>query len=494
MAREHGRRHAAVVVVHAVVGAAIAVALLASVKASVGPFDTTLSVRPGLSGHTTVHLAPLGTVRLDTHDTPVRVDARVDELRLTEAEAIARRPAILDSLADRVTEDARSGLLDLLVRAVVVAVFGGALGAYLASRTWRAAVGGAGTALVVVLGVGAGSVLTWRPEAVAEPRYTGLLTVAPRAVGDVQSVVQRFGEHRSQLAELVGNVVTVYRAAEQLPAVRAGIDEVRVLHVSDIHNNPQAFAVTEELIRRFDVDVVVDTGDITDWGTGAESQLLGGIGRLGVPYVYVRGNHDSGGTQLAVAAQPNTVVLDGTSTVVAGVRFFGLGDPRYTPDKGDEDEDAGALEAGARRLRRSLQAETRIVDVLVVHDPLLALRSLDLVPLVLAGHRHDAQVHVRGGGEATVLLQGSTGGAGLRGLQGESPKPLQAAVLYLDGRTDRLVALDQVTIRGVGDPGVQIDRQVFVDPEEEADDAGTGPADGEAGVTGGGTPSPTTAR
>lgn len=470
MGTQHRIRHGLVVAVHAVAGAVIAVALAASVKVPVGPFDATLAVRPGLSGQTVVHLAPLGSVRLDTHDTPVDVHARIDELRITEAEAIARRPAILDSLADQVAVDARHGLEQLLVKALLMALVGGAIGGFVAARSWRALVAGGGSALLVVGAIGGASVMTWRPEAVAEPHYTGLLTVAPRAVGDVQSVVQRFGEHRSQLAEMVGNVVTLYRAAESLPAVRAGIDEVRVLHVADIHNNPQAFDVMEELIERFDVDLVADSGDITDWGTDAESHLLGRISRLGVPYVWVRGNHDSGRTQVAVAAEANAVVLDGTSATIEGLTFFGFGDPRYTPDKGGGDEDGDAVATGARRLRRALQAERSAVDVLLVHDPKLAERARDLVPLVLGGHRHAVELDAGDEGEGVLLVQGSTGGAGLRGLQGEEPKPLQAAVLYFDGRRDRLVAYDQITIRGIGDPGVQIDRRVLDLDEDEAED------------------------
>ena len=75
------------------------------------------------------------------------------------------------------------------------------------------------------------------------------------------------------------------------------------------------------------------TPETTDWGSEPESQLLDQISRLGVPYVWVRGNHDSRRTQDVVAAQPNGVVLDGDARDVAGLRMWGLGDPRYTPDK-----------------------------------------------------------------------------------------------------------------------------------------------------------------
>ena len=43
----------------------------------------------------------------------------------------------------------------------------------------------------------------------------------------------------------------------------AGID-LRALHVSDIHNNPVALELVERVVATFAVDLVVDTGDITD--------------------------------------------------------------------------------------------------------------------------------------------------------------------------------------------------------------------------------------
>ena len=50
-----------------------------------------------------------------------------------------------------------------------------------------------------------------------------------------------------------------------------------------------------QVTEQFGVDAVLDTGDITDWGSSPENRLIGSVGTLGVPYVYIRGNHDSGG-------------------------------------------------------------------------------------------------------------------------------------------------------------------------------------------------------
>ncbi len=478
---------AARVVLFALAGAMIALVLAGRVPAHVGPFDTTVGARPSLSGSTVVHLAPLGTIELDTHDWPVRLDLRVEELGLDEAERIADNPQVIDHLGDDVADDVRAALVRLVLRCVLVAVAGGILGALAARLRWQSAVAGLATGAVLVVGAGAGAAATFDANAVAEPRYTGLLSRAPTAVGDVEDIIDRFGEYREQLSDLVGNVVTLYLTAEDLPTFVPTDDTIRVLHVSDIHLNPQAFDLMKQLTEQFDVDAIADTGDIVDWGTEPESQLLGQIGDLEVPYVFVRGNHDSHSTQRAVADQPNAVVLDGDAAEVAGLRFWGIGDPRYTPNKdqaaaGPSEQDRA--EAFAPEVADGLAAaEPPEVDVVLVHDARIAADIGGEVPLVLAGHTHEPADELiepageddQSGGTDTpeepppdtrLLVEGSTGGAGLRGLQGDEPKPLQASVLYFDPDSHELLAYDRVSVKGLGETGATIDRHILV---QEAD-------------------------
>jgi predicted phosphodiesterase len=469
------------VVLFALVGATGALALAGRVPAHVGPFDTTMAARPSLHGNTVVHLSPLGTIELDTHDWPVRLDLRVEELGLTEAERIADNPQVIDDLGDDVADDVRGALVSLVLRCMLVATVGGVLGALAARLGWRSALVGLATGALLVVGAGAGAAATFDANAVAEPRYTGLLSRAPAAVGDVEDIIDRFGEYREQLSDLVGNVVTLYLAAEDLPTFAPDDDTIRVLHVSDIHLNPQAFDLMDQLTEQFDVDAIADTGDIVDWGTEPESQLLGQIGDLEVPYIFVRGNHDSRSTQRAVADQPNAVVLDGDTAEVAGLRFWGIGDPRYTPDKdqvGPSDQERA--DAFAPEVADDLAAaEPPDVDVVLVHDVRIAADIGGEVPLVLAGHTHepsderiepadedeesaDTDTTEEPPPDTRLLVEGSTGGAGLRGLQGDEPKPLQASVLYFDPDTHELLAYDRVSVQGLGETGATIDRHILV--------------------------------
>ena len=75
-------------------------------------------------------------------------------------------------------------------------------------------------------------------------------------------------------------------------------------------------------------------------------------------------------------------------------------------------------------------------------------------------------------GESTLLLEeGSTGGAGLRGLQGEEPEPLTASILYFDSETRRLVAYDRITVAWLQEAGATIERHM-VDRELGSEPAG----------------------
>ncbi len=446
-------------------GSGLGLAVAGNVSAEVGPFDTTVSARPSLSGRTAVKLAPLGEITLDTHDSPLSLQFRVDELRLAEAERIARDPEELESLEDDLAGDARGALLSVATRCLIVAVLGGAAGAFAASPRLRGALLGGLVGGGCAVAIGAATIATFDVDAVGEPSYTGLLTVAPAAVGNVEGVIDRFGEYRVQLTDLVDNVASLYQAAQGLPTFDPDDGTIRVLHVSDIHLNPQAFDLIDLLVDQFHVDAVADTGDITDWGSEPETRLLERIGDVGVPYVWVRGNHDSATTQLAVAAQPNAVVLDGGATSVAGLRFWGIADTRYTPNKdqptGTDEEREAAQAAAPMVARRLADDEPPAVDVVMVHDARMAEDIGGEVPLVLAGHSHRAEE--RSLGLTRLLVEGSTGGAGLRALRGDQPEPLTCTVLYFDEDTRALVAYDRITVQGLGETAVRIERHVVSD-------------------------------
>ena len=120
---------------------------------------------------------------------------------------------------------------------------------------------------------------------------------------------------------------------------------------------------------------------------------------------------------------------------MAGLRFVGLGDPRFTPDKDTRDEVAppSVSQAGlaiAGLARRSAE-EGEPVDIAVVHDGAAATEIDGTAALILSGHYHRREQNLLPGGSLS-FFQGSTGASGLRGLEKEKPTPVRASVLYID--------------------------------------------------------------
>lgn len=446
---------AAALVAVALLGAWAGLLLGAERTDQVGPLLVSSEVRLSLTGNTVLDVPPLGTIELDTHDGPLALHTQVVALDADVTEdAIAGGVPSAD--LDGVPDQVRSLVIRAYLQALVVTVIGAALAVLLVWRRPRWALVTAGaTAGLLLLSAGTGAA-TWEDRALAQPRYTGLLVFVPRVVGDADTIVSNFEEYGQQLGDLVDNVAQLSLAARNLPTLQGAPDTIRALHVSDIHLNPNVWPVMASIIEQYDIDVVIDTGDIADQGTAVENTLLDPIETLGVPYVYIRGNHDSSGTQAYIAAMENAVVLDGETAEVAGLVIAGVGDPRFTPDKSTEPTDESVVASG-ERLAAVIEDGDEPVDVALVHDPVGADPLEGVVPLVLAGHVHERQDEELGD-STQLLVQGSTGGAGLRALESEDPTPLTFSVLYFDRGTQRLTARDEFTLGGLGTASAEVNR------------------------------------
>lgn len=456
-------RRAAAAVLLGLLGGWLGLALGGTVHHEVGPLATSMRVLPAWGGGTTVVVPPLGELVLDTHGGPLGLQARLVGVDVEEARTIMADPAKLAGLRDTAEADLRWELLMAAGRSLLAAVLGGAALSLLALRRVRATLAAGLSAGVAVTAAAAVAVVTWNPASLAEPRYTGLLTSAPSVVGDASRIVDELSVYGDQLAGLVENVTGLYSVTSQLPLLPGQDDVVRVLHVSDLHLAPHAWDLIRTVTERYEVDVVVDSGDITDHGTGPENRYLQEIRHLRAPYVWVRGNHDSAVTQRAMRAIPNVVVLDGSVRRVGGLTFAGVGDPTFTPDKqvgASPDDLADRVTAAAGRLA-AIAERAGGVDVAVFHDP-APVPALDgLASVTLSGHRHFRSV-LQGDAGTWLMTQGSTGGSGLRALEPDRPAPIALSVLYLDKRSGDLLAYDDIRLGGLGLASAQIERQVVV--------------------------------
>jgi predicted phosphodiesterase len=470
-------------------GAVIGTMLFAHAGVNVGPFRAEMSISPSLRGGSEVDIPPLGSLHLDSHSGPIHLKVNLGSLDQSRTEALIDDPAAISSAGQNAVEDVRTGVIRLGVRTLGIAVLSALVFAALIFRNVRRVAAAGVTALVVTggsLGLAAG---TLRPDSIAEPRYEGLLVNAPAVVGDARRIADDYGKYADQLQQILNNVSRLYTTVSTLPVYEPAGNTTRLLHVSDLHLNPAAWGLIRTVVQTFEIDAVVDTGDMVDWGSAAETGFASSIPQVGVPYIFVRGNHDSQALQAAVARQPNAIVLDNAITSVDGLTIAGIGDPQFTPDKTEEQAPANADEAATspllvsgERLATTIRGSAEPVDIAMVHDPAMAPPLSGVVPLVLAGHLHHREVSMLPAPEPAasaspapsaspgaaaqasmptrLMVEGSTGGAGLRGLEKEDPTPLSLSVLYFDEK-HQLKAYDDIQLGGTGESNVEMQRKVI---------------------------------
>lgn len=467
----------------AVVGAVIGWSLAPSTTMTVGPLEVAVDPQLRLGPATVLELPPVGDVSFDSHLGPLALDLSVRSIDLSGAQALISSPDELAGLRETAPDAATHAVTSAVLLAIGCASVGAAAAGLLTYRRPRRALQCGAVALVPLLGCAALAALSFDARQLSQPTFTGLLSRAPYVLQEGRSTIDRLESYRSGVEDLTRSVATLYSTANQLPgaAPSHGAEVTTILHVSDIHLNPQAFDLIRTLVQQFGVQAVVDTGDITTWGTPAESQTLAPIADLGVPYVFVRGNHDSPETAAAVAAMPNATVLDNSTVEVAGLRLAGIGDPTFTPDgqEGSRADSAAAASDLARTIASSRQGGEP-VDIALIHNPSGVDALMGEVPLVLSGHMHTRATRLDESG-TRVMVEGSTGGAGISAgaldrLTRGTPLPLEATLLYFaaddptspPGSERRLAFFDNVSVGGLGLASASLQRTT-VDPDDEPD-------------------------
>jgi predicted MPP superfamily phosphohydrolase len=474
---------AAAVVVVSLIGTVAGTLLAGKLNADIGPFRAELSLTPSLSGETKVAIPPLGALTLDSHNGPANLSIRVGALDQARAEAIVSSPNGFALASEDAVSDLYEGAIRLGLRTAGATVLGSMVLASLVFRNARRVAWAGGLSLAVTGGSLGVAAATFQPRAIEEPRYEGILVNAPAVVGDARQIASRYEQYTAQLQRLVTNVTRLYTTVSSVPVYQPDPNTIKVLHISDMHLNPAAWSVVQTVVTQFDIDMVIDTGDIVDWGSTAEAQYVSSIGGLRVPYVFIRGNHDSAATAAAVARNRNAIVLDNGVRTVAGLTIAGIGDPRFTPDKESSPPGSGDTEsvkeqviASSELLAGTIRDHPDPVDIALVHDPASADPLAGTCPLVLAGHRHEREIRTlprpadapAEAPETTLIVQGSTGGAGLRGLEDEEPLPLEMSVLYFS-KDRALQAYDDITVGGTGLSEVSLQRHIYQPPQEDGD-------------------------
>jgi predicted phosphodiesterase len=407
-----------------------------------GPFDVRLKADVG-SGVTEIALPPLGSLSAGTHAAPLRFSATlvgVDPQGLSDF-------VMTRSLEEAVPE-LENGLLSHIprfaLRMMAASLIGSILLSLLVFRTnWRLNAIAIITAFATVEGT---QLLAWQTYDAARllsPSFSGPLALAPQLVGPAETAVDRINKFRGELQRIVSGAGKVFAGTQSGPV--ADEDELRVLHISDIHLSPLGLDFARHLADAFDVHFIVDTGDLTSFGSPAEDVIASFVQRFRQPYVFVRGNHDSIAFQRAMQDVRNAIVLDDATREVGGLTLYGIGDVLFTPDRRSapsEEEQQEEISRANDRLLSELQVLPESPDVLVIHNDEQARSAAGRVPLVISGHWHVPAADELDG--TLFLRAGSTGGSGAGVFDEVDGLPLSAQILYFERQTQNVLAYDLI--------------------------------------------------
>jgi Icc-related predicted phosphoesterase len=297
--------------------------------------------------------------------------------------------------------------------------------------------------------------LGYRTERLEAFKLTGILGAVQRnsdLLAGVETRAEQTTPYLKNLLALSSALQEKYRPQSLTRPVAA-----RILLVSDIHGANQ-YPLMKTVVKQEQIDVVIDSGDLVNFGSVAEADAAGifsGIKSLGVPYLFVRGNHDArSATDAALLSRmakvPNVVLLEPdedeyTVQSVAGIRIAGFNDPRWF---GDDNQDNAAKQKPAAAAFKAAMADLPEPDVVVSHEP-GAVSAIDRAGIKVHGHLHTPRLDgntigvgtFTGGGPFSHFLEGAKG----EELTGQ-PSAFDVAVF---GQDCRLASLTRYQFRNV---------------------------------------------
>ncbi|WP_353951572.1 DUF998 domain-containing protein [Knoellia sp. S7-12] len=355
---------------------------------------------------------------------------------------------------------------------------------------------GASVAWAIACGAtGLGIWQTYQPVRQHEFTSTGVLGTVQRN----QSLLSDVEARTAQVSPYLRNLIALSSALQDKysPTELSEPSALRILLVSDLHAGNQ-YALLRTIVEEEDIDLVVDTGDLVNFGTvteGDASGMFAGIASLPVPYLFTRGNHDAtSATDSAIldrlARVPNVVLLQPDTksynvVEAGGIRIGGFNDPRWFGDDGKRSKDK---QQPAKKSFIDAFAQQEPLDLLVSHEP-WAVQDVPRADVAVNGHMHTPDL------EGNRIQAGTfTGGGPLTHFVGEEDgeelvgQPSAFDVLTF-GETCRLTSVTRYRYRNVieGRPayddvslvnGSRIDTATDPDRTCAKPEPGTGPLGG----------------
>lgn len=412
-------------------------------------------------GITEIVIPPVGSISAQTHLMPVKINLILQNINIEKLQELIQDAPLTTELTQQIKDELQDIAILFVLHLFLLAALGGMFGAILVSgKTLRTALYGAAAGAVLCLVLTVGTVTTFQPEKLRTPEYNGALKAAPWAIDMAEAVFQRVNILGEQMQLIAKNLYTIFEQIDKAAPLSREEDALLVLHVSDIHNNPAAHQFIRQIVSSFPVNMIIDTGDITDYGTPLEAQLLGVLNDMMVPYLFIPGNHDSPQIIRDMAAFPMVQVLSGGIVDIQGLRILALADP--SSETGAlAVADQAKIDEYKARLKGYWDEALNKPHLIAVHNYIIAEDFTGIAPLIIYGHTHQYTIAQEKG---TILVNaGTAGAAGIRGLQAAKEIPYSVVLLHFSRDENGelfLYATDTIRVYNM-ESGFILERKVF---------------------------------
>jgi predicted phosphodiesterase len=412
-------------------------------------FSFDIKMNLALEGGTRLTIPPMGNLFFKTHHTPWEITVTLDQIDFTRLEKqlndFPPQQQWLTLLQDQ--------LMLTIARLFALVLFWGVCGGTLLLIIFRIYPNsrwfwyGAALTFLLISGLIGCTVLSYDQNAVERPQYQGVLNSAPWAMNLIKMGMDHVEVIGDNLKRISQGLPMLYKQAGHIGSLSNVRTNLVMLHVSDIHNNPAALDFIRELIANFKVQAVIDTGDLTDYGTALEAEIIHKIAELKVPYLFIPGNHDSPLIIESLKKLRNVTVLTDGPIQFNALTVDGVADPASADYNSDVSSPQVMAEIRDAFSQRIFAAES-FPEIIAVHNRIMAENLIGSVPLILHGHDHKYLLTTE---DRTVIDDaGTTGAAGLRGIT-KKGVPYSASILYWQkdaaGKL-RLKAVDSISIDG----------------------------------------------
>lgn len=457
----------------AILGSFLFVYLFGAASYDLDGLSLSLSTNPAKTGKTIIELPPFGSVAAATHDAPIEFIIKLDYIGTSLAQSMfTNNTDSPDEIINDLRESIPAIVRPFVIRQILLGALGAALGVWLLWRSRFSLVLGSAVlgslAIILILYT---STQNYDIKAFKEPEYNGVLAMAPNLLPAPDKLLERLDMIQYQTRKVTGNIQALFTNVNSL-SVLANPEEdseiMKILLVSDLHSNPIGVEFLKSLATNFQIDIIVDTGDLTDFGNPLETKMTEGLLSIDIPYVFVPGNHDTPETIDFIKDMPNSTVLEGKTVTIEGIKFKGNADPLSSSNEvtiSDRLIWEEMIDEQVADLLSYRDDEDNQPDIVLVHNHEVAQKISKYYPLVINGHTHS--LSIRTNHDKIRINPGTSGAAGVRGLYSDTSIPYSAVILYIKPG-EKPVAADQIKYDPLADRFF-LERKLFKTVEEIGD-------------------------